>query len=212
MEDSTQTPARALSRRTLVKGAAWSVPVIAVAAATPLAAASTGNASVAFAPAGQLLDLRLYDGTAVIASVLEVGPNVMNIINDAGPLSGPFDVDVITTYASGINFPLTDAGHGVGVATLGGLSALTWTENAGGSAGFGPNPWGVTSTFQISGPVNGNTTLPSNIGYKYTQNGTWVDALGVVASFSVTATVKQGVTTIGTAQGTVSVFLNAHVL
>ena len=31
-----------LSRRTLVKGAAWSLPVIAVAAATPMAAASTG--------------------------------------------------------------------------------------------------------------------------------------------------------------------------
>ena len=30
-----------VSRRTLVKGAAWSLPVVAVAAATPLAAAST---------------------------------------------------------------------------------------------------------------------------------------------------------------------------
>ena len=42
MEDTTQ-PTRGLSRRTLVKGAAWSVPVIAVAAATPLAAASTAT-------------------------------------------------------------------------------------------------------------------------------------------------------------------------
>jgi hypothetical protein len=32
-----------ISRRTVIKGAAWSVPVIAVAAALPLAAASTGG-------------------------------------------------------------------------------------------------------------------------------------------------------------------------
>lgn len=42
MEDNLQTLTtdRRISRRTLVKSAAWSVPVIAVAAATPLAAAS----------------------------------------------------------------------------------------------------------------------------------------------------------------------------
>ena len=43
MEDTTSSPARSVSRRALVKGAAWSVPVIAVAAATPLAAASTAT-------------------------------------------------------------------------------------------------------------------------------------------------------------------------
>lgn len=42
MEDTT-SPTRSVSRRTLVKGAAWSVPVIAVAAATPFAAASTAT-------------------------------------------------------------------------------------------------------------------------------------------------------------------------
>ncbi|MDR6867255.1 hypothetical protein J2Y69_001856 [Microbacterium resistens] len=41
MEDARLT--EGVSRRTLVKGAAWSLPVIAVAAATPLAAASTGT-------------------------------------------------------------------------------------------------------------------------------------------------------------------------
>lgn len=43
MEDTTSSPSRNVSRRALVKGAAWSVPVIAVAAATPLAAASTAT-------------------------------------------------------------------------------------------------------------------------------------------------------------------------
>ncbi|GAT72206.1 hypothetical protein MHM582_0679 [Microbacterium sp. HM58-2] len=40
-EENSFMPKDGVSRRTLVKGAAWSLPVIAVAAATPLAAAST---------------------------------------------------------------------------------------------------------------------------------------------------------------------------
>ncbi|WP_102194358.1 hypothetical protein [Microbacterium aurantiacum] len=47
-EENTFAP-KGVSRRTLVKGAAWSLPVIAVAAATPLASASvvpTWNATV----------------------------------------------------------------------------------------------------------------------------------------------------------------------
>lgn len=36
-----QIPTRTLTRRTVVKGAAWSVPILAAAVATPLAAAST---------------------------------------------------------------------------------------------------------------------------------------------------------------------------
>ncbi|MGN7862409.1 hypothetical protein ACTJI8_17635 [Microbacterium sp. 22303] len=41
-----ETKKTMLSRRTIVKGAAWSIPVIAVAAAAPMAAASTRKAAV----------------------------------------------------------------------------------------------------------------------------------------------------------------------
>jgi hypothetical protein len=51
LEDTTQST-RSVSRRTLVKGAAWSVPVIAVAAASPLAAASTATNVGDFSLAG----------------------------------------------------------------------------------------------------------------------------------------------------------------
>ena len=47
MPDNPHT--RDLSRRTLVKGAAWSVPVVAVAIATPLAAASATPAATFWA-------------------------------------------------------------------------------------------------------------------------------------------------------------------
>lgn len=42
-ENEGAVPGRGLSRRAVVKGAAWSLPVIAAAVATPLAAASTTN-------------------------------------------------------------------------------------------------------------------------------------------------------------------------
>ncbi|WP_417505438.1 hypothetical protein [Microbacterium sp.] len=42
-ENEVAVPGRGMSRRTIVKGAAWSLPVIAAAVATPLAAASTTN-------------------------------------------------------------------------------------------------------------------------------------------------------------------------
>ncbi|WP_235022091.1 transcriptional initiation protein Tat [Rathayibacter sp. VKM Ac-2754] len=41
---SSSEPSRSLSRRTLATGAAWSLPVIAVAASAPLASASPGTA------------------------------------------------------------------------------------------------------------------------------------------------------------------------
>lgn len=42
-KNTEELVASGVSRRTLVKGAAWSVPVVAVAAATPLATASPTN-------------------------------------------------------------------------------------------------------------------------------------------------------------------------
>ncbi|NQX27214.1 hypothetical protein HQQ81_07585 [Microbacteriaceae bacterium VKM Ac-2854] len=42
VKNITDNPAAAPTRRTIVRGAAWSVPAIAVAVAAPMAAASTG--------------------------------------------------------------------------------------------------------------------------------------------------------------------------
>lgn len=68
-----------LSRRTMVKGAAWSVPVIAVAAATPSAAAST-VADV---------DIRLSFGSAVDFDLATSNQAVADAI--IGAVSGPLN-------------------------------------------------------------------------------------------------------------------------
>lgn len=77
MEDSTQRTHR-VSRRALVKGAAWSVPVIAVAAATPLAAASTTNADLVPSFSGPLnLNLTVIVPVATVNVV-----NTLTITNN----------------------------------------------------------------------------------------------------------------------------------
>ena len=87
MADTTQSPARTISRRSLVKGAAWSVPVIAVAAATPLAAASTTTDVGAFA----------LNGTCGVLGVLGPGFTLQ-----AGPTAALPVGTVITITGSGI--------------------------------------------------------------------------------------------------------------
>lgn len=70
-----------VSRRTLVKGAAWSLPVVAVAAATPLAAASTAGTDLVPSLGGPIT-LNL----GILASV-----NVVNTltITNAGTVATP---------------------------------------------------------------------------------------------------------------------------
>src|SRR5690606_23566796 len=89
---------KGLSRRTVVKGAAWSVPVIAAAVATPFAAASVNNAGASWVGgATQLLTLQALDTTGTVnASVLPSAPTVLEITNGAGELPNvTFTVDVV---------------------------------------------------------------------------------------------------------------------
>lgn len=69
-----------LSRRTLVKGAAWSLPVIAVAAATPMAAASTETNVGAFSVDGSCGGLGLL-GVGFDVTAGDVALPVGTIIN-----------------------------------------------------------------------------------------------------------------------------------
>jgi hypothetical protein len=73
-------PAKGFSRRSLVKTAAWSVPVIAVAVATPLAAASTSLASLTY-EVTPLVDIDAPYG-AVSVRISNTGT-----IDFAGPLT-----------------------------------------------------------------------------------------------------------------------------
>lgn len=92
-----------ISRRTLVKGAAWSMPVIAVAAATPLAAASAATASVEWTGGNTtLLTLTLLNGGPVAGlNLLPSAPTDFRITNTPGEIP---NVTVAFTVAQ-VNAP-----------------------------------------------------------------------------------------------------------
>jgi hypothetical protein len=67
--ETTESPARrGIARRTLIKSTAWSVPVIAAAVATPLAAASTGTATLEFGGPYALSGCAVSQGVTVTAT------------------------------------------------------------------------------------------------------------------------------------------------
>lgn len=78
-----------LSRRTVIKGAAWSVPVIAVAAAAPMAAASTAPNSV-----GSLVE----SSPNVKDTVLSASSSRVESCFPANTFSAPFNLVATITY------------------------------------------------------------------------------------------------------------------
>ncbi|AOX45644.1 MULTISPECIES: hypothetical protein [unclassified Microbacterium] len=97
-----------ISRRTLVTGAAWSVPVIALSVATPAAAAASGMATASFdAPTYTVDFTRLLSGV------------VVRVTKDGAPLAGAV---VTVSLSAGMTF------------TPGGTTSLPVTTGADGSA------------------------------------------------------------------------------
>ena len=205
MEETTQH--NGVSRRTLVKGAAWSVPVVAAAIATPLAAASVGNAQVSLPVSGALLDLRLFDApTTIAANLLPTGPDQLRIQNGSGAIAGPITASFTVAYASGLSAGLLSRPHGIGVRAIAGATRTSWTETAP-SGGLFPPPYTVTSTFDIPAPIGSLTNWLNTLTYNYSQQGA-ILGIGALVSFSVNVTVTAGGTTVGAASGSFSAPLN----
>ncbi|RFA11689.1 hypothetical protein B7R22_18415 [Subtercola boreus] len=147
-----------VSRRTVVKSAAWAVPVISLAVAAPAAAAS-GAGSIAFSPATYLnpsgLGYTALTGT-VTATAGGVLPAQLAVVYSAGfsgpettevdPSTGNFTITNVTSpdaVATG-TITATASGYGTGTATL----SVTNPEPRSGSISFNPT--------QYHGTRNGN--------------------------------------------------------
>ncbi|MFE6735643.1 hypothetical protein [Microbacterium sp. NPDC057650] len=126
--DADQRDGRAgVSRRAVVKGAAWSVPVVAAAVALPLAAASVAESTLAWGPSnGPLLSVGLLNGGAtggglVTVNALPSGANFFRISNPtAGAVEGPLTGHVSVKWTSGV--PLANV-KGYGVYAVDGSAA-----------------------------------------------------------------------------------------
>ncbi|QNA91220.1 MULTISPECIES: hypothetical protein [unclassified Microbacterium] len=140
-----QPSAGRFSRRTIVKGAAWSVPIIAAAVATPLAAASTDVEVGAFALRGTCGTLGLLGpGFTLTAGTAPLPVGTTLLINGSGVANvGVFGV----------------SGGTASVSVLSGTSRLITLTSA--------LPAGATIAFRstlsitVAFTLNGITTLPS---------------------------------------------------
>lgn len=136
--------ARGVSRRSLVKGAAWSVPVIAAAAATPLATASVTPPAATFWATG--------------ATVSVVSGNVTNFTVEGSDANG--DLALLPAGSSVLIVP--DPGVTLQVVNTIGIVATT---NADGS---------ITAVITASDVTNVRIqfrpTGPSGSGYAITTN------------------------------------------
>lgn len=209
-------PASGLSRRAIVKGAAWSLPVVAVAVATPLAAASTPtDPTLAWtADTTALLSLQLLDGGGTVqAGALVTVPTEYTFTNGSTALNGETaTISVAVGRPAGINIPVGRArGFGVysvnGVPTASGArTAVYQTAPIVGQYGFPTTTWTGTSSLTV--PSNGTLVVPVAFGLAGTSTGVSISAL---ASFPVTLTIVVGGNTY-TASSTVLVPVGAGIL
>lgn len=118
-----------ISRRTVVKSAAWSIPVIAVAAATPLAAASLANADLA-STLGTPEDIVFDTGFGAVMTFTT--PTQLTIAN-TGTTDSLAGATANLVY-DGWLFIMAPTGTGVGVSGTSGNLVLTLPVIAAGSS------------------------------------------------------------------------------
>ncbi|GGM42708.1 hypothetical protein [Microbacterium saperdae] len=153
---------KGLSRRTVVKGAAWSVPVIAAAVATPLAAASGGDVEVgAFTTAG----------TCGVLGV--IGPGFTLTASATAPL--PVGTSVIITGSGVANIGVFSVTGGTAsVAVLSGTSRqITLTSEL---------PAGATIAFRTTLSISVAFTLNEVVSLPTGYVGTGAKTAGSVSS------------------------------
>lgn len=205
----------AVERRTVLKGAAWSVPVIAAAAAAPFAAASVTNASVAWtASSTSLIQLRLLDTQNVLtAQVLTTVPTEFTITNGAGAISGTPIVSIDVARPGGINLPVGRA-RGFGIYSVNNIvtqpserSVTYQSAPVIGQYGFPVTTWAAPRAITI--PSNGSVVVPVEFGLAGVSTGV---SISLLASFPVTLTVDFGNGNKYTATSSVSVPVGAGLL
>ncbi|OJU40410.1 MAG: hypothetical protein BGN97_11245 [Microbacterium sp. 69-10] len=112
MQDENTKAPRQIERRTILKGAAWSAPVIAAAVAAP-----------AYAASGQTFDVRVQRESCVLASVTVNKKPYFNIYADSGtiPAGSVFQLTV-TNGLVNLGLFQSDPNAGYNVVDLGILS------------------------------------------------------------------------------------------
>lgn len=214
-ENEIQNSTSGLNRRSVVKGAAWSVPVIAAAIAAPAASASVATASLAWTDSSSsLVNLRVLDSaTVVTAQVLPTVPTEFTLTNGPGAISSTAVVTVVVGRPNGINLPLGSA-RGFGVYSYDGTPTAPATRTVQynsapivGNIGFPITTYTSTQSFNVAS--NGALVVPVEFGLTGNNSGLTVQLL---ASFPVTLTVDFGAGNVYSASTTITVPVGAGIL
>ena len=160
---------RGISRRTLVKGAAWSVPVIAAAVALPMAAASGSNTSNDLA--NYYWDAEAQGGyTALVPAAGELRATFSTQISyRADPWANPpagASLVVVVTFSS----PVT-----LGPSTLGTWTAAPPSGSSATTFTFTKTPasYGDALTFNVVGSAPGALTSTATMSLTDGGTTTW---------------------------------------
>lgn len=204
-----------IERRTILKGAAWAVPVMAVAVAAPLASASVNTSGLAVtASETSLATLNLLEGGGTVtATALITRPSQITVTNGPGAISQTATFTVTVGRPAGVNISVGRArGFGVysfnGVpSTAGQRTAVYQTAPVVGQYGF-PLTTFTTST-AVTVPSNGSLNIPIVFGLAGVSTGVAVSAL---TTFPVTVVADFGGGVTRTATSSVVVPVGAGVL
>ncbi len=219
MTEEMQVSARDVSRRTLVKAAAWSVPVVAMTVASPAAVASEGNvASLTWTDSETgLLALRVLDSATVItAQALVTVPTEFTLVNGGGAITDTATVTITVGRPTGLNIALgTARGFGVysydGVVTATGERTVSYEQTAITNVEYGfpiTTYTGLAKSFAVAS--NGSLVIPVEFGLAGTH--TTIASIDLLADFPVTLTVDFGAGRSYTANTTISVPVGAGIL
>ncbi|MFJ4167898.1 hypothetical protein ACIPY3_00160 [Paenarthrobacter sp. NPDC089714] len=202
------------TRRAVVKGAAWSVPVIAAAVAAPAAVASVNNAALAVTGTQTgLLTLNLLDGGGTLtAQALTTVPTQLTLTNGPGAINETATITVTVARPAGINIPVGRA-RGFGVYSYNGVNSTagqrtTSYQTAPIIGQYGMPTTTFTTTQAINVASNGTLDIPIVFGLAGISTGV---AISLLATFPVTITVQFSTRTL-TASGTISVPVGAGLL
>ena len=204
------------NRRAVVKGAAWSVPVIAAAIAAPAASASVANASLAWsASSTSLISLRLLDGSSglITAKVLTTVPTQFTLTNGPGAISGNATVTIAIARPTGLNVTVGTA-RGFGVYSYNGVPSTAAERTVTYPTAPFIGEYGIPSTRYMSvQPVtvasNGIINVPVVFGLAGTPGLFNISAL---SNFVVNLTVDFGNGAVYTASSSISVPVGAGLL
>ncbi len=208
----TEEVENGLSRRTVLQGAAWSVPIVAVAATAPMASASIDNANVLWVGgSSQLLALYLLNEgqSPVAASLLPSAPQTFQIDNGPGALTNLTAVFTVR-QTTGL-----DIGVGVGDAYLHGFAPRSATPT--GARISGPSYTNVAVGATVLGTLYGQETvttlelpdLDSDETLNFSllwdltprQGAAPLASIGLAVTFTVTVNIFSGTELVGSLSG-----------